>query len=115
MSTRHSLWSAVPAVVAVMVVAPMEGCEKKLTTENLAQIKNGMTLDEVEHILGKGSEVTDGTASSVAAGMVNAIPGAGAKAKPIKDRRVYQWKEDRKELTVTFEDGKVVDKGSFGM
>lgn len=109
MSTRHALWASIPAVVAVFALS---GCEQRVTSDNLALVKTGMTIDQVQDILGKGSELAEPN-NSVAAGMVGSIPGAGQRKQQV-DRRVFQWKEDRREITVTFENGKVVDKGSFG-
>ena len=61
-----------------------------------------------------GEKQVEGQASSIAGGMVAGIPGANTK-KPPSTRELYLWKEDRIEIAVTFESGKVVEKNQRGL
>ncbi|MEM6821973.1 MAG: outer membrane protein assembly factor BamE [Verrucomicrobiota bacterium] len=51
-------WFNTFVVVTVMTV--MVACGNKLTSDNFAKIKNGMTEEEVKSLLGKPSEVKSG-------------------------------------------------------
>jgi hypothetical protein len=106
---KPALWITAP----VLLVA-LAGCKSKLTMDNYTSVKNGMTLDEVENLLGPGEKQTEGQAASIASGMVGGIPGAGGK-KPPSTRELFLWKEDRVEVSVTFESGKVIDKNQRGL
>jgi hypothetical protein len=111
MISRSSAFWALPTVV---LAATLGGCEPKLTTEKFAQLKTGMTIDEVFAILGPGEKQTEGQAGAVAAGMMMGLPGGGGK-KAESDREFFTWKEDRVEIGITFEKGKLVDKVQRGL
>lgn len=102
-------------VVLVCTLAPvLGGCESKLSSERFAQLKPGMTIEEVFAILGPGEKQTAGQAGNVAAGIMQGLPGGGGK-KAESDRELYTWKEDRVEIGVTFDKGKLVDKVQRGL
>jgi hypothetical protein len=83
-------------LLAVSVVT-VTGCSKKVNEENYNKIKPGMTLDEVEEILGSGDVMksasidVDGEGSGGSSGN-----GASAGAKWI------QWKDGEKVIRVGF-------------
>jgi len=83
-------------------------CESKVTKDNFEQIKIGMTLDEVERLLG-GS----GTEDSAPPGF-GVSGGAVATTKDAPADRIYFWKDGGLKLIVTFQNGKVVQKSSVG-
>ena len=77
------------AILGMMAI----GCGSKVTKDNYDKIKEGMTLSEVEAILGKGEKQAGGSIS------IGDIGGTGD---------VYVWKDEQKEIKVTFRDGKAV-------
>ena len=92
---------AVPALVCTMA-----GCEQKLTDEKYDQIKPGMTGQEVEGILrcGSGTDETQGGFNMASSG----ISGSGGTD------RVYAYKSGDRTVTITYRDGKMVQKNKLG-
>ncbi len=85
------------------------GCEGKLTPESYAKIKKGMTLVEVQKILGSsGEEDSSPTGMSISGG---AVMGSSKESKD----RIYLWKEEGITITVVIADGKVVDFRQAGL
>jgi hypothetical protein len=111
MMHRNAAFLAFPLIV---MVASLAGCESKLNLANFEMVKPGMTIEEVTAILGPGEKQTQGQASNVAAGMLQGLPGAGGK-KVESNREFFTWKEDRVEIGITFDNGKVVDKVQRGL
>jgi hypothetical protein len=93
---------AVVALVLIgMGVVMIAGCGgSKVTKENYDKIKTGMTVAEVEAILGKGTE------SQGVAGKVGDLAGS---AKSIT------WKDGDKNITVSFLNDKVATVTSSGL
>lgn len=81
-------------------VAVMSGCENKITEANYAQIKPGMTIEQVEAILGPGERQEVGGMSISGAGV------AGGAA--INSQATYLWKSRDMTITVVCEGGKVL-------
>jgi hypothetical protein len=95
-------------ILAVCLLIP--ACKSKVTKANFDKITNGMTLAEVEKILGKGSkEEGDGTGTAAQFGV--AIPTA-----PTAGRGEFYKGESTtgNSITVGFRDGKVATKSSSG-
>jgi hypothetical protein len=92
---------ALPAIVCTMA-----GCEQKLTDEKYDQLKNGMTGQEVEGILrcGSGTDETQGGFDMGSSGM------SGSKGTD----RVYKYASGDRYVTVTYRDGKMVQKNKSG-
>jgi hypothetical protein len=93
-------------VLALCLLIP--ACKSKVTKANYDKIKDGMTLAEVEKVLGKGTK-EEGDGSGVAAQFGVALPqpavvGAG---------ETYKWEGGSNTITVTFREGKVVHKSGF--
>jgi len=91
-------------VIAVLLIASLGmvtviGCSK-VSKSNYDKIKDGMTLDEVQSILGKGTE------KGGVAGAIGDIAGSG---------KVLVWEEGDKNITITFANDKVVKKFSKGL
>lgn len=79
---------AMLSLLAVVLI----GCGGKPTQANYDKVQNGMTVSQVEGLLGPGAKQ--------AGGMLGGLTGD-----------VYQWKTpDSKTISVTFKDGKVVTK-----
>jgi hypothetical protein len=91
----------------VAVVAVLAACEPKVTPENFEQITEGMTIAQVEKILGPGEE--EAAAGGTSIGGSGMLEGARANAA-----RTFIWKEDNRQIIVVFQDGKVVNKYSMG-
>lgn len=84
----------------------LASCEQVVTAENYEQITVGMTLGQVEAILGPGQE-------EASAGV--GIGSAGLLERSARDtRRTYVWEESGRQIIITFDDGKVVSKRKSG-
>lgn len=83
-------------LLAAFVLAGPIGCGSKVSKSNYDKITDGMTMTEVENLLGKGEKATAGVS-------VGGISITGD---------VYAWKDGDKAITVVFKDGKVVGKSS---
>jgi hypothetical protein len=108
--------SAIRRVVGVVLVLTvcllLPACGKnKVTKANFDKIKVGMTLAEVEAILGKGKkEEQAGTAAA------NRFTGAIGVQGKLPDQDVYVWESGVKTITVVFVNGKVsVDPTPSGL
>ncbi|QOI99473.1 MAG: hypothetical protein HRU70_02840 [Phycisphaeraceae bacterium] len=109
---RHpTVLAALLALLAALCLAP--GCEKSLSDDTYERIAAGMSIDEVNSILGgPGEKQTTGGATTLAGGIVMGLPGVQRPGQSL--REVYTWREERREVSVTFDDGKVVDKNKSG-
>jgi nitrous oxide reductase accessory protein NosL len=90
------------ALIFVVVTALAAGCSKQpepkpppnyYTMEKFNKVQNGMTMNEVEGIIGRWTVASPGDTS------------------PQK----YQWKRGNHEINVDFVDGKVVAKSNHGI
>ncbi|HKI34995.1 MAG TPA: hypothetical protein VKA46_24275 [Gemmataceae bacterium] len=89
----------------------LSGCGKsKITKENFEKIKNDMTLQEVEAILGSGS--AQGGDGGLVAAQAGVDVSGGAPPPSTVD---YLWESGKKSITVSFKQGKVVAKKSSGL
>jgi hypothetical protein len=88
----------------------LTGCAKsKVTKENFEQIEIGMTLEEVEGILGPGKLVGDGSLIAAQAGVD--VGGISRPSSAVE----YVWESGNKSITVTFRQDKVAGKRSAGL
>lgn len=87
--------------VAFIMTFAVVGCSKAgVSKENLDKVKVGMTLAEVEKILGTEKKGVEGS------GALGGITGAG---------KAYVWEDGDKKITVTFKDGKVLKSAAIGL
>ncbi len=86
-------------VLLAVLLGGAIGCTK-VTRENYDKIQSGMSLSEVEGILGKGTEK---------AGMGGAIGNLSGSA------RIVVWGGEEKSITITFANDKVVAKAASGL
>jgi len=93
--------------VAAVAMCTLVGCKDKLTSANYDAVATGMTLQQIEAILGKG-EKQEITGVSISAG---GVASSGSSSSQL----IMVWKENGKEITVTFKDGKAVTKGQYGV
>jgi hypothetical protein len=100
------------AILALFTISLfLAGCGKsKITQENYAKIENGMTLDEVEHVLGNGTPA--GGDGSLVAAQVGVDVGSGASRSSTVE---YIWESGNNSITVAFRQGKVVNKRKTGL
>jgi hypothetical protein len=96
-------------ILVALCLMPL-GCGKStVTKENFDKIKNDMTVDQVESILGRGSPQGDGSMVAAQAG-VDLSGGA-----PPPSTTDYLWESGKNSITVTFnKQNKVVQKKSSG-
>src|SRR5262245_2832738 len=110
---RRSFHGLVPAFALLLgLCLLMPGCGKSIVTkENFEKIQNGMTLAEVEKLLGKGEQET-GDGSNVAAqfGVDVGVSGGGSGGV-----KTYNWESGNKKITVSFRQDKVAYKKADGM
>ena len=87
-------------LAAIMIaVFFFTGCSK-VNRENYDKIKTGMTLSEVESVLGKGTETSGGSAS------IGDLTGSA---------KVITWNRDGTSITVTLVNDKVMTKSEEGL
>jgi hypothetical protein len=87
----------------------LPACQSKVNKVNYEKVKEGMTLEEVEKILGKGNKET-GDGSNVAAQFGVALPSAPTSG----GGDVYTWESGNNTIRLTFRDGKLVHKHATG-
>ena len=91
------------ALAACLAATMLTGCAGKITKSNYEKVRTGMTVAQVEDILGKGSEQ---------AGIGGAL---GTLAGSVK---IVCWTEGEngsKKITITFVNDKVVAKLEAGL
>ncbi|MHC4444956.1 MAG: DUF3862 domain-containing protein [Planctomycetota bacterium] len=87
------------AVLVGLILLAFAGCSK-VTQENYDKINNGMTLDEVQKILGKGTE------KSGISGAAGNVTGSA---------KILTWGTEEKGITITFANDKVILKTQKGL
>ncbi len=96
------------AVLALCLLIP--ACKSKINKTNFDKVKAGMSLEDVEKILGKGTkDVGDG--SNVAGQFGIAIPSTPTSGGADK----YVWESGDKSITAFVREGKVVSVQSSGL
>lgn len=90
-------------LLATLILAPIlfVGCGRnQITKDNYSQIKTGMTIDEVEAILGSGTEQASSDASF------------GGISIDVKN---MIWQNEDQIISITFSHGKVKAKTQMGL
>ena len=87
-------------LLLALVSMTVMGCGSKVSKENYEKIKDGMSLADVEKLLGEGE---------VQGGAAGAIANLGGSAK------MYKWTDGDKVITITFVNDKVSLKASSGL
>lgn len=96
-------------VLLLWVCLLLSACQSKVNKANYEKVKEGMTLEEVEKTLGKGSKET-GDGSNVAGQFGVALPSAPTSG----GGDVYTWENGNSTIRLTFRDGKLVHKHVTG-
>jgi hypothetical protein len=89
-------------VLVLLVCLLVPACKSKVTKANFDKISEGMTLSEVEAILGEGAKQSDGAGIPAQFGVH--VQGTNTRAE------IYVWESGDKSITLTFRDGKVVHR-----
>lgn len=93
---------AVLALFAGCLLTGLVACDDKVSQENFDKITDGMTEGQVQGILGKGERLDVGGMS---------ISGAGiASGAARNSQTTYEWKSGKTIISVTFQDGKMIQK-----
>ena len=96
-------------VLILLLCLLLPACKSKVNKANYEKVKEGMTLSEVEKILGKGTKET-GDGSNVAGQFGVAID----TPVTVGGGDVYTWESGDKTLRLTFRSGKLVHKQATG-
>lgn len=96
-------------LLILLVCLLLPACKSKVNKTNYDKVKVGMTLAEVEKILGKGSKET-GDGSNVAGQFGVAIEAAPT----VGGGDVYTWESGDNTIRLTFRSGKLVHKHATG-
>lgn len=94
------------ALAGLLAVLPTVGCGEHLTVLKYERIEQGMTLEDVEQLLGRGVPHA-GTPVS----LVSAEPSAGGA---VRGRQAFLWRSGERQVIVMFRAGKVVSKHRDG-
>jgi len=101
--TARILLSA--ALLACLVVS---GCENQVTADNFAKVKSGMSLSQVQKILGRGRDDTSHAGTSISS------PGIAATSKT--NDTVHLWDDGQGgTIQVIFQDDKAVQMTKTGL
>lgn len=104
-------WRLGAWVLLLAVCLMLTGCGRKLSKENFAKVQVGMSLFDVQQILGKG-EQQGGDGANMAAQYGVALESGGGGAKGVE---TYVWESGNKKITIVFKQGKVVSKTETGL
>lgn len=94
---------------AAIVIVALVACESKITRDNFDEIEDGMTVAQVERILGKGEEQVTAGVGFGTSGMMDMSSSRGGS------QRVFLWEEKGKRIIVTFTEGQVTSKTQQGL
>jgi hypothetical protein len=103
-------------VVAVACLA-LGGCNRnsKLTKANFDKVTPGMTIAEVEAILGPGEQDGGDLAIAEGSGVAGAVGVGGdlqSMGQPRSQLKTYKWGNDKRWIKVTFQQGKVANNNA---
>jgi len=98
----------------------LAACAGKVNSENYGKVNNGMTQQEVEAILGPGTEQATSAVAVPAMPNVPGMPAAtgtpalGAPGSTVSTK-VLVWRSGNKMITVTLMNDKVMAKAQVGL
>jgi len=108
MALGHSFRGVTSALVLVVSVALLGGCNEKLTEENFDRLTVGMSYSEVEGIIGEGTREDSGGYGISGAGIPTGSNSGDSK------QQTYTWDEDGKKVIIVFNNGKLQSKSKSG-
>jgi hypothetical protein len=101
----------IQVALVLILCLTISACGKsKVTQANYDKIQNGMTLQEVEALLGSGTK-QEGDGSGVAAQFGVALTPTGGS----RTAETYVWEKGKATITVYFQSGKVGSKTGSGL
>jgi hypothetical protein len=100
--------------LALLACLLASGCANKVTKANFDKVATGMTLKEVEALLGKGVK-EEGDGSGVAAQFGVDVGGGVSVQVGNKAIERYVWESGDKKITVYFQSGKATNKDQQGL
>ncbi len=106
--SRRAPLTQLAFVLVLCLLVP--ACKNRLTKENMGKIKEGMTLAEVEKILGKGTK-QEGDGSNVAGQFGVAIQ----SAPTVGGGEFFVWESGTRQVTIGFRQGKVATIKADGL
>ena len=106
--TTRTIASRLAFALCASSVLFLSACGEKINDEGFNAINTGMTLGEVEKILGAKGEKQEISGVSISAA------GVGGSSRGSGDQYTYVWKDNNKEISVTTQGGKVISKGKAG-
>lgn len=109
MKTLHLVGRA--SAVLVLCLSMFACADKRLSKENFAKVKDGMSLEQVNDILGRGEKETGGDGGAGVAAAVGVNVGG---AKGAGGAEMYKWGNDEKYIRIGFRQNKVVFKDMRG-
>jgi hypothetical protein len=101
------VWSVLVFFAVLALVS--SGCKSKVTKANLDKIAVGMSLKEVEAILGEGKQQGDGSGVALQVGIDLSAPRRGGNTQ------VFVWESDTATITLDFAEDKVKTISSKGL
>jgi hypothetical protein len=102
------LRSVVAAGLLALCALLMGGCEDTITEENFEAITVGMSLSEVESVLGAGTREDSGGYGSSSGGVITGGDSSGSS------QQTYTWGETGRQIVVVFNNAKVQSKSKSG-
>ncbi|HXG08716.1 MAG TPA: hypothetical protein VNK04_02915 [Gemmataceae bacterium] len=108
---RCGLWLTILLTLGLLLPACSPRTPSKVTQENYDKIKNDMTLQQVEAILGPGTKEEGGDGSGVAAQFGVHVGGPERGGRNVD---TYVWEAKGKTIKVHFVNGKVTNKQKEG-
>lgn len=87
----------------------LAACGPEISNATFDQIQDGMSLTQVEGIIGGSGEKQEVRGGSIGATGVESAGNIG------DDRQTYLWADGSKQIIVVFEDGEVVSKRKSGL
>lgn len=94
--------------IALIGCLALACCEAKVTTENYDKVTLGMSLSQVQNILGRGKEDSSHAGTSISS------PGIAQTSRSTD--RIFVWEDDfGGKVILTFQDDKLVQKSKLGM
>ncbi len=94
------------ALILIISLAPLGGCEDKINESSFSSIKPGMAVYEAEKILGGKGELETSEGMS--------ISGAGIASGSSSTVATYVWKKNGKQISVQVEKGKITSVSKAG-
>ena len=108
MALGTMLRGVLAACLLALCVVVVGGCDDAITDENFDAITVGMSMGEVEGILGTGTREDSGGYGSTSGGVISSNDSSASK------QQTYTWGESGRQIVVVFNNGKVQSKSKSG-